>query len=403
MPKYFYLASSLKGEEKKGVLEAKDIHHLSQILKRKGYILIKAEIFKKRKKIEFSLPFFNRVSSTEKLIFIRNLKVMISAGLPLPKALEVLAKQAKSKKFKKVLSKIREEVVKGKDFSQALKDYPQVFSELFQNMVKVGEESGTLDKVLGILAEQMERKHQLSSKIKGAMMYPMVVILAMIGIGTMMLIMVVPKLAETFQELNVELPMTTKIVIGFGNFLTSKWYLLLIIIFSLFLFFWQALKIRKMKKLIDALNLRIPIISPIVRKTNSAYMARTLGSLMSAGLPIVRSLEITSGTLGNHYFKESLIEASKVVSKGEKLSTALLPYQNLYPPMVIQMINVGEQTGETAKILEKLAEYFEDEVSNATKNLASIIEPIIMLIIGGAVGFFAVSMIQPIYSMMGAL
>jgi len=404
MPRYSYTAQSSAGERKSGILEAKNELQLARILRKSGLILIRAELEEKirKKKFEVSLPSFG-VSLTEKIFFTRNLRVMISAGLPLPRALETLAKQAKNRKFKKALFSIRDEIIKGKSFSDTLVKYPDIFSELFQNMLRVGEESGTLEDVLQTLNQQMEREYELKSKIKGAMIYPAVIICAMLGIGILMLVMVVPQLAKTFEELDIELPMTTQLVIGLGNFLVQRWYLAFAIVFVLIFLFWRLIKIKAGKKIIDTLTLKIPIISPIIRKTNAAYTTRTLGSLIAAGVPVVRSLEITSGTLGNIYYKSAIAAVAEKVKKGEKISEALRPYENIYPSVVIQMVAVGEETGETSSILNQLAEFFEEEVSNATKNLTAVIEPIIMLIIGAVIGFFAVSMVQPMYAMLGAL
>ena len=404
VPRFFYTAQSPTGESKSGVMEAKDTHQLARVLRQEGLVLIKAELEEKakKKKFEISLPSFG-VSLTEKIFFTRNLRVMISAGLPLPRALETLANQAKTPKFKTALLNIRDEIVRGKSFSDSLKKYPDIFPELFQSMVRVGEESGTLEDVLKTLSSQMEREYELKSKIKGAMIYPAVIILAMLGIGILMLVMVVPKLAETFKELNIELPMTTRLVIGLANFLVEKWYLAIIILFLFLFLFWRAMKTKAGKKIIDTLVLKIPIISAIVRKTNSASTARTLSSLITAGVPIVRSLEITSGTLGNIYYKSAIAEVAEKVRKGEKIAQALEPYENIYPPIVIQMVAVGEETGETSNVLNQLAEFYEEEVANATKNLTAVIEPVLMILIGAAVGFFAISMIQPMYSMLGAL
>ena len=411
MPKYFYTAKSLKGEEKSGVLEAKDIHQLSKKLREEGFILIKVEtgtdLAKERK---FALSWvvggwrpFGGVGLKEKMFFARNLQVMVSSGLPLPRAIETLSSQTKSKKFQKALLNIKEDVVKGKSFSEALSIYPDIFSELFLSMVKVGEEAGTLDEVLKILAQQMERENTLKSKIMGAMLYPAVIIVAMLGIGILMLVMVVPQLAATFKELEIELPATTRFVMGLATFLVEKWYLVILILVFFIFFFLQAKRTKRGKATIDSLLLKLPIISPIIRKTNAAQTIRTLSSLIASGVPIVRALEIVSGTLGNIYFKKAISEAAERVRKGEKLSEALKPYQDIYSLTVIQMIAVGEETGETSSILEKLADFFEEEVGRATENLASVIEPVIMLIIGAAVGFFAISMIQPMYSMLQGL
>jgi len=405
MPKYFYTAKSLKGEEKSGALETKDIHQLAKKLREQGFILIKAETGEKaakERKFAISLP-FGGVGLKEKMFFARNLQVMVASGLPLPRAIETLSSQTKSKKFQKALLNIKEDVVKGKSFSEALSIYPDIFSELFLSMVKVGEEAGTLDEVLKILAQQMERENTLKSKITGAMIYPAVIIAAMLGIGILMLVMVVPQLAATFKELEIELPVTTKFVMGLATFLVEKWYLVILILVFFIFFFLQAKRTKRGKATIDALLLKLPIISPIIRKTNAAQTVRTLSSLIASGVPIVRALEIVSGTLGNVYFKKAISEAAERVRKGEKLSEALKPYQDIYSLTVIQMIAVGEETGETSNILEKLADFFEEEVGRATENLASVIEPVIMLIIGAAVGFFAISMVQPMYSMLQGL
>jgi len=405
MPNFFYIAKSLEGQTKSGTLPAKDTRELAQKLKTEGLILIKASLEeeKEKKGFEFSLSAFGGIPLTEKMMFARNLRVMIAAGLPLPRALRILGDQTPFPKFKTALHEIAEDIVRGTSFSKALAKHPDVFPEIFQSMVKVGEEGGTLEQVLRILTQQMEREHEVKSKIKGALIYPTVIIIAMICIGILMLVVVVPKLAETFEELNVELPPATKFVIAVGTFLANYWYLLPVIVLFLLILIKIILTAPAGKRVIDALTLKIPIIAPIIKKTNSAYTVRTLGSLITSGVPIVRSLEVTSGALGNVYYKEALTESAEQVRKGAKLSEILKSYQNLYPTLVIQMVEVGEETGQTSEILAQLANFFEEEVTNATKNITAIIEPVIMLVIGAAVGFFAISMIQPMYSMLGAI
>ena len=406
MAKFFYEARSLKGEPKSGILEAKDKHELARNLRQEGYLLISAtlegEEIKKRK-FEIAIPFLSRVGLKEKMFFTRNLRVMIASGLPLPRSLKILSEQTKNQKFREAIRDVDEQITKGESFSQALSRHSDIFSELFQNMIKVGEEAGTLEEVLKVLTEQMERENEMKSKIMGAMIYPAVIVAAMTGIGILMLIMVVPKLAETFKELNIELPPTTKLVIFLGTFLAEKWYLMILIIIVFLILFRMALRTKAGKNLIDGLTLRLPIISPIIKKTNSASTTRTLSSLIVAGVPIVRSLEIISRSLGNIYFRKAMQDAAEKVRKGEKLFEALKPYQNLYPLLVLQMIEIGEETGETSTILSKLADFYEEEVTNTTKNLTAIIEPVLMLFIGGVVGFFAISMVQPMYSMLQAI
>ncbi|MBU2545440.1 type II secretion system F family protein [Patescibacteria group bacterium] len=402
MARYLYIAKNRNGESEKGVMEARDEHELAGILREEGCILIKAELESQKIKRKFPVHFlfFGRVSLVEKTMFTRNLKVMVASGIPLPRALDILIAQSKSKKFKKVILKIKEDVIKGLAFSDAVAKHPSIFPEVFSNMVKVGEESGTLEDVLEVLTKQMEKEHEIKSRVKGAMIYPAVILVAMFGIGTLMLILVVPKLSKLFDDLKIELPLSTKVIVAIGNFLSAYWYAIPVVVVALVFLVRIILKTKIGKRGFDAMILKIPIISPIIRKMYSARTIRTLSSLISSGVPIVRSLEIVSGSLENIYYKEAIKKSSEKVRKGSKLSEALEPYDNIYPTLVIQMIAVGEETGETSSILAKLADFFEQEVNEATKNLSAVIEPILMLIIGAAVGFFAISMIQPMYSMM---
>jgi len=404
MPRYYYLAKSQSGETKSGSLDVKDETELAGNLRQNGLFLISYETEKEPSKLKkFSLSFNKKVSVSEKIFFIRNLQVMTSAGVSLPKAIGILSTQAKNKNFGKILVKIQKKIIDGGTLSDGLADYPDIFPEIFQNMVKVGEESGTLEQVLKSLSRQLEKQYDLKTKITGALIYPLVVVSAMIAIGFAMLIIVVPQLAATFAELEISLPMTTKIVIGLGQFLNQRWYFLILIIACVFIFLKQILKIKSVRKFFDKIILKFPVVSKLISEINSASFSRTLGSLMDSGVPLVRSLEIISGTLSNVYFKESMIDAAEKIKKGAKLSEALRPYQNLYLPIVIQMVEVGEETGETSRILDQLAIFLEEEVANTTKNLASLVEPLLMLAVGAAVGFFAISMIQPMYSMLGAI
>jgi len=398
MPKYSFFAKSFEGKTEKGVLEARDEFELAKILKEKGLILIKAEQKKEREKFKFFLPFFG-VSLSEKMFFTRNLKVMVSAGVPLPRAISILSQQTKNKKFKEALEKISERIIKGEKFSDALSLFPQIFNEFYQSMIKVAEETGRLEEILDILARQMERENELRSKVKGAMIYPAVIVCALIAIGILMLVMVIPKLAETFNELGVTLPLTTRIVISLGVFLQKNFLIFIISIFIFIFFLFQFSRTKIGKRIFDRIFLSFPIFSSLVRKSNAAVTARSLSSLLSAGISLPRALEITANTLGNVFYKEALLSTVEKVKRGEKLSESLRPYKKIYPLTLISMIEVGEETGETSEVLSKIADFYESEVSDTAKNLTSVIEPVLMLIVGAAVGFFAISMVQPMYSM----
>ena len=409
MPTYLYKAKTEKGETKAGIREARSEEDLAHILRENGLILIASEVAETREKggaanfFENLLTRVRGVPLKEKMMFAKHLSVMIKAGVSLDSSLQILAKQTNNYKFKEIIKDLSSQIRKGVSFSYALSNYPNVFDNLFVSMVKVGEVSGTLEEVLRLLAEQMRKEDQLRSRVKGAMTYPAVILIAIAGIGIFMMVSVVPKLMTTFEELNVELPLTTRIIIKAAIFFQH--YLVFGIIFVVIGIFCFRLiyKIKKIKSKFHLIYLKLPIFGEIIKKVNSARFARTTSSLIEAGVDLVKTLYIASDTLTNICFKNSLISAAEQIKKGKAFSYALSNYPHLYPPMVLQMVKVGEETGTLADSLKTLAEFYEEEVNNITKNLSSIIEPLLMIIIGTAVGFFAVSMIQPIYSIMSGI
>lgn len=407
MPPYLYTAKNKQGENQTGRLAAENKHKLAGLLRQKGLILISAQGIEEETNKE---SLFNKISQklghislVEKMVFTRHLGVMNKAGLPLNQSLYVLAQQTKNAKFAKIINQIETEIRRGQSFSDTLSKHPKIFNRLYVSMIQVAEASGKLDEVLEILAEQMRKNHELIKRVRGAMLYPAVIIAAMIGIGILMMIMVVPKLTAIFDELEVELPLSTRIIIGLSNFLQGHLIWSFLILIASILLIRLILKNLKVKRLLHQSYIYLPILGSLVQKINSARFARTFSSLIASGVPIVKALQIVSQTLSNLKFRESLEEAAEKVQKGQDLSQLLAKYENLYLPMVIQMIKVGEKTGRLTEILTTLAEFYEGEIDSTTKNLSSIIEPVIMIIIGAAVGFFAVSMIQPMYSMMGGI
>ena len=409
MPVFFYRAKNLRGEEEKGILQAENSSSLARILRQKGYFLLSAKERTSGEKSHTKLSRFNffskilGVSLTEKLFFTRNLGVMIKTGVALPRAFEILSMQAKSEKLKRALREISRKIIKGRNLSESLSGYPDIFSKLYQETIKVGEETGNLEQSLQILGLQMEREYNIKSSIKTAMVYPVVVLVMTFAIGIFMLIYAIPKLEAAFEELEMDLPFTTRTILSTADFMVKKWPLVLIIFAGLGFLLFFVLKSKKGGKFKSKISLKIPLVSKIIKQTNSALALRTLSSLLEAGVPIVRSLEVASGSLTNFFFKKSLLESAKIVKRGKKLSEVLGSYENLYPPMVLQMIKVGEETGESSEVLKKLAEFYEEEVSNATKKLSSVIEPVLILFIGGIVGFFAISVMQPMFSIMGGI
>lgn len=407
MPLYRYTARTLAGEPRTGTKEAQDKILLARILREQGLLLIDAERTDIAKNTAGELferfRFFGGVPFSEKMIFARYLGVMIQSGIDLPRAMDVMAQQAQSSKFRAVLLSLGQEIRKGTSFSDALSMHPDVFPELFVSMIAVGEESGQLEEVLGILADQMEKEHTLRSRIRGAMVYPSIVVLVMFGVGIFMLMSIVPQLASVYRDAGVTLPPMTQVVIGTGEFLQRVWFLIPVFLILLVVLFRIFAASSFGKRAIAATLLRFPIFSGLVQKVAAAQTARTLGSLVEAGVPIVRGINITASTLGNYYFRTSLERAAAVVQKGTPLHKALAQDSKLWPILLVELFAVGEETGKLGEVLAKIALFYEAEVENTTRNLSTIIEPLLMVVIGIVVGFFAVSMLQPMYSLVGAI
>jgi type IV pilus assembly protein PilC len=403
VPIFTYKAKKFTGEETSGREEAKDKRDLANTLKQQGFVLVTAtEESGSAKTFSFSMPkIFGIASLEEKMIFARNLGVMIGAGLALAKALEILQKQTTNKRFRAVIESVNKDITRGKTFSESLANNPKVFSPLFVAMVAAGETSGKLQEALTIVSNQMKDDYELRKRVKGALIYPAVIIVAMIVIGILMLIYVVPTLTKTFIELNIQLPITTRFLIAASNFLVNN-IILIIIVFPFILYgIYMVLKLPAVKSLWDRLIMHLPVLGKLNREMNAARTVRTLGSLIASGVPILKALEITSDILQNHIYKDVLTQAKESVQKGKTVSSSFIAHADVYPILVGEMMAVGEETGQTSEMLTKLAEFYENEVSEATKNLSSIIEPVLMLVIGVVVGFFAISMIQPLYSSLG--
>jgi type IV pilus assembly protein PilC len=336
----------------------------------------------------------------DKIIFARNLGSMLKAGLALSRALEVMARQARNKKIKETISNIGSFVSQGNTLHDALEKYPKNFNNLFTSMVRAGEESGALADSLLMVGNQIDKMYTLQRKVRGALMYPGVILAVMLIIGILMLTIVVPSLAVTFTELKVELPTSTKVIIGVSDFIKNHYFLFVLIMIGLVVGFVMFRKSKVGKHILDTAMLRIPAIGKLVIETNAARTARTFSSLLSSGVPVLKAAEITGDVLQNVHYKSVLAEAATIIEKGEPVSEVFRRHERIYPPFVAEMMSVGEETGNMAQMLKDVAEFYENEVEQKTKDMSSIIEPFLMVIIGAAVGFFAVSMITPMYTVL---
>ena len=386
MPKYIFTAKNFDGKLKGGEMEAKDEKALAQSLRSEGFLVTSIKVIgeKEKKNSIGSINIFGGVPLKEKMVFARNLSVMVSSGLPISKAVKNLSVQTSNKNFRKILLEIHEELQKGKSLSESLQRYPKIFSDLFVNMVRVGEAGGTLEDSLDIVATQLEKDHDLVGKVRGAMMYPAVILVVMLGIGVLMLTFILPKLTGVFSEMDVELPVMTRAMISASDFMREHYLIVMALFVALavsFKFFWGS---KTGKKFFGFAAIKMPIINNIIIKVNCARFARIYSSLLKSGVSVIEALKITSDTLGNYFFKKAINDGIEKVQKGVNLSSVIGSYPKIFPPLVYQMFEVGEETGKIESVLMKLAEFYEEEVNQITKNMSSIIEPFLMVLIGGS-------------------
>ncbi|MDP2655790.1 MAG: type II secretion system F family protein [bacterium] len=351
----------------------------------------------------FSITIGTGVKRVEIIHTAKNLSAMLGAGLSLSRALSVIERQSSNKSLKKITTGLSNSIKKGSSFHEALAQYPNVFSELFVAMTRAGEESGSLSGSLSVVALQMERSEELSRKIKGAMIYPSIVITAIIIVGILMLMYVVPTLTSTFESLGVQVPLATRIIVAISNFMVAHSLIVLGIIVLLVFGSITFVRSKKGGSIVLAGALYLPVVGELVRETYAARASRTLSSLLSSGVPILDALSITKEVVHAGVFAKVVEEAEARVKKGELLSASFAENEHLYPILMSEMLLVGEETGKVAEMLKQIAEFYEVDVAEKTKDLSTIIEPVLMLLIGAVVGVFAVSMIAPIYSLSSAI
>jgi type IV pilus assembly protein PilC len=374
-----------------------------EVQKEGGAVVKLEEVRGFRRPSWLDISFGSPVKRAVVIRFAKNLAAMLAAGLSLSRSLSITERQAGNKRLQAVAAGLEETIRGGSAFHEALAKYPRVFPGLFVAMVRAGEESGSLGEALTMVSLQMERTEELTKKVKGAMIYPAIVVTAIIIVALPMLIFVVPTLTATFSALGVKLPFATRVIIAVSEFMKAHVIIVAAGLLGAVVGGVAFVRSRPGSALVLAGALHLPVIGELVRETYSARAARTMASLLAAGVPVLEALAIARETVRAAAFANVVSEAEVRVKKGEPLSAAFAEHPKLYPILMSDMIAVGEETGKVAEMLRQIAEYYEADVAERTKDLSTIIEPILMLLIGGVVGVFAVAMIAPIYSLSDAI
>jgi type IV pilus assembly protein PilC len=400
MPDYKYQGTSRAGASVSGVMTASNKTELASLLKRQQITATKMT----EKGKEFNMPQFGGgIKAKELAIFTRQFSVMIDAGLPLVQCLEILASQQENKFFQKVLTNTRGQVEGGATLSAAMRTSPKVFDPLYVNMVEAGETGGILDTILQRLSTYIEKNVKLQRAVKSALVYPVGVLTVAGGVITLLLWKVVPIFATLFAGLGVDLPLPTKIVIGLSNFIGSIFGLLILVALGAGIF---GLKVwygtQQGRFVLDSLVLKLPVLGVLMRKIAVARFTRTLGTLISSGVPILEGLDITAKTAGNAVVEKALQQVRRSLEEGKSLTEPLRDSE-VFPGMVTQMIAVGEQTGAMDAMLQKIADFYEEEVDAAVKDLLTALEPIMIVFLGVVVGGVVISMYLPLFSLIGKL
>jgi type IV pilus assembly protein PilC len=397
MPVFLWEGQTRKGEKKKGEIAAANEAALRGILRRQG--LTSITVKQKPKNLSEYLPFLKqKVKEKEVVIFARIFATMINAGLPLIQCLDLLAQQEQNKTFAQIITAIKEDIEGGSTLSDALKKYPKVFDDLFVNLVAAGESGGILDVILQRLSNYMEKAMKLKSKVKGAMTYPASVLVISIAVVSLLLIKVIPTFQKMFEGFGGELPGPTQFLITLSAY-AQKYFLVAIIALAIAVYaFRRYYKTEKGTLLIDGLILKSPVFGPLLKKVAVARFTRTMSTMMTSGVPILEGLAIVSKTAGNKIVENALIRVRKSISEGKTIAEPLLE-TGIFPPMVVQMIAVGEATGALDAMLSKIADFYDDEVDTAVDAMTALLEPFMMVFLGGVVGGMIIAMYLPIFKM----
>ncbi len=396
MPTFVWKGRTMAGDTQAGEVSFERQEEALDFLRKKRILV--TSLKEKSKGFKFAMPGGGGVSTKEMAIFTRQFATMISAGLPLVQCLDILSSQTSKPAFAKVISDVTREVEAGSTLADALGKNKRVFDDLFRNMIAAGEAGGILDDILMRLAQYIEKADALKRKIQGAMIYPAVVLFVALGATCFMLIFIIPTFAKMFSDFGGELPLPTAIVLGMSKFLRTFWWVMGLVIAGVVVFIQKWYKTDLGQKKIDGFLLKMPVLGDVLLKGAVARFTRTLGTLISSGVPILAGLEITARTAGNRVISDAIMHARASIREGETVG-APLKASGVFPPMVVQMISVGEQTGALDEMLTKIAVFYEDEVDQAVDNLTSIIEPVMIVLMGGIVGGMVVAMYLPMFKL----
>lgn len=399
MPIYIWKGINSYGDKRKGEVEAPDQAAALAHVKR---LRIKDPVVKEKPKdLLENISFFQpRVTGKDIVIFTRQLSTMIDAGLPLVQSLEILSKQQENATFKKVLTDIRMDVETGTTFADSMRKHPKVFDNLFSNMIEAGETGGILDTILSRLAVFMEKSMELKKKIKGAMTYPVICLSIALLILAVILIFVIPVFEEMFSSMGSALPAPTQLVVNMSNFCKSNFMWIIMAGFAIFYAIKKIYNTEKGRTKMDAMFLRAPIAGTLIRKVSVAKFTRTLGTMLQSGVPILDALQVVAKTAGNKVIEAAVFRVADSIAEGRPIAEPL-EESGVFPNMVVQMINVGESVGALDTMLAKIADFYDGEVDQAVENLTAMIEPLMMVVLGGMIGGLVVAMYLPIFTMAG--
>jgi type II secretion system protein F len=400
MPNFVYKAKDSKGEAIQGTMDAETQAVVINRLQSMGYfpILVKSDEKAKRKKAGTSHFFGKRVRTRDLAAFNRQLSDLISAGIPLVKSLGIIVNQTSNEQFREVITAISADVQGGDTLATALSKHPRIFSTLYCAMIRSGETGGFLDDILQRLADFSELEEEIRSKIKSALYYPVIMILAGFSAVVILMTVVVPKIVKLFEDLEQTLPLPTQILINIMNFFGHRWFILIGALFALGIFLYKFLHTSEGRAIWHRIQLKIPLIGDVILKRQIAQFARTFGSLLKNGVSILSSLEITKEVLGNKYVQNEIIKISENITQGSGVA-APLKGSTIFPPVVVNMIAIGEETGRLHDVLLRIANSYEIQVDRSIKTLTSLVEPLIILVMGFFVAFLVIAMLLPIFNL----